>query len=129
MILLWQSISATQEIADAVVDEVRIEKPINLMQDPEAIFEELGRVLKKNGVVLMHFVLIESGHSPFSAWHYRMKCKRVGVKYTLEDIEYFIEEHGFLISRNSITECHAQKQLHLELIRTENEVLTHAVNL
>jgi ubiquinone/menaquinone biosynthesis C-methylase UbiE len=129
MKLLWQSINVTPKLANATVDEVRIEKPINLMQDPKAVFEELRRVLKKNGVVMMSFVLIESGHRPFSAWHYRKRCKKMGVKYSLEDIEHIIEEHGFVINRNSITEDHAQKQLHLELIRTENEILTQVGNL
>jgi ubiquinone/menaquinone biosynthesis C-methylase UbiE len=118
----------SNEVSDGVVDLLIVDEPINRYTAPNKVLSEAGRVLKRNGLVKMTCLLVEAGHTPFSGWHYRHKCKKLGAKYTLEEIEALIELSGFIINKNAIEVDRAHKYLKLELIKLESDILSNAVS-
>lgn len=117
----------TTELHDNAVDLIVMDDPINQSESPTALLDEASRVLKKNGLVHLSILLIENGHNPISNWHYKHKCKKLGARYNLEEIELMIERSGFVISRNTIEEDKSQKMLKLELVKLDSDLLRSAV--
>jgi ubiquinone/menaquinone biosynthesis C-methylase UbiE len=128
LIKCFDAYALSSEVCDGVVDLLIVDEPINRHAAPNDILSEAGRVLKRNGFVHLSCLIIEAGHTPFSGWHYRHKCKKLGAKYTLEEIEKLIEMSGFIINKNAIEEEHSRKYLKLELIKLESDTFSNAVS-
>ena len=117
------------EVSDGAVDVIVLDEPINQCETPNAILLEAGRILKRNGLMHLSILLIENGHNPISNWHYKHKCKRLGAKYNLEEIEEIIDHCGFIINKNMIEKERSQKILKLELVKLDSDIFKSAVSI